>query len=383
MNEARWKRWIVRSAGRIAPHAERDLEALVDVSSPSGDIDAAEAAVAVATALLPDAVEVERLECSSSGYARDLLVCLSGTGSGRLLLLGHLDTVVSHDQHHPLRREGDRLHGPGAIDMKGGVALALGVLRELATCTGEFAEIALLLVVDEEWRTAPFAHAGRFADFDACLCFEGGELTAEGGDAVVVSRKAAGTLHVQAKGRAAHSGAEPDEGRNALLALVQVALRLAGDHDPQGENRLTVVPTILRSGEAFNIVPDKGELFVDVRAGSLEAIEALRDAVPAALDGVTLRTELGRRWPAMDMSARAAVALGDASRLLGRPITGIERGGASDASHLAAGAPLLAIDGLGPLGGGSHASDEHIIGGSLARRAEVALALVAALLGEA
>ena len=59
---------------------------------------------------------------------------------------------------------------------------------------------------------------------------------------------------------------------------------------------------------------------------------------------------------------------------------GTERGGASDASHLAAGAPLLAIDGLGPLGGGSHAPDEHVVTASLLTRAEVALALVAAAL---
>ncbi len=380
MTAAEWKGWIAAEAARIAERAERDVAALVDVSSPSGDAEAAESVVAVASALLPDGVSIERLDCSSPDHAQDLLAHLPGTGEGRLLLLGHLDTVIAHADHHPLRPDGDLLRGPGTIDMKGGVAIAFGVLRALAARPELYAEMALLLVVDEEWRTAPFAHAARFRDHDACLCFEGGELTEAGEDAVVVVRKAAGTLQVEARGRAAHSGSEPDQGRNALLALARVAAAIAAHHDPAGPDRITVVPTIMRSGEAFNIVPPAGELFFDVRASDLAAIEALLDEVPAELDGVELEARLSRRWPAMQMAERAEPLLREASEMLGRPLTGAERGGASDASHLAAGAPLLAIDGLGPLGGGSHAPEEHIVTASLRSRAEVALALVAAAL---
>ena len=381
MTADEWRHWISDGAEQIATRAERDLAALVDVSSPSGDIEAAESVVAVATALLPEGVEVERLECSSPDHAEDLLARVGGAGRGRLLLLGHLDTVVPHGSHHPLRRDGELLRGPGTIDMKGGVALSLGVLRALVQRPELFAEVVLLLVVDEEWRAAPFAHAQRFAAYDACLCFEGGELTADGDDAVVVARKAAGTIRIQASGRASHSGSEPDAGRNALLALSRVAALAAGRHDPGGGERLTVVPTILRSGEAFNVVPGDGELFLDVRAAGLAAVEALLEALPDEIDGVALGAEMIRRWPAMEMTDEARAPLARAADLLGRPIAGIERGGASDASHLAAGAPLLAIDGLGPLGGGSHAPDEHIVAASLRSRAEVAMALAAAVLG--
>jgi glutamate carboxypeptidase len=377
-----WRHWILDGAQRIALRAERDLAALVDVSSPSGDVEAAESVVAVATALLPEGVEVERLECSSPDHAEDLLAHVGGTGDGTLLLLGHLDTVVPHNGHHPLRRDGKLLRGPGTIDMKGGVALSLGVLRALAQRPELFAEVVLLLVVDEEWRTAPFAHAERFAGYDACLCFEGGELTPDGNDAVVVARKAAGTIRIEATGRASHSGSEPDAGRNALLALSRMAAQADDHHDPGGRDRLTVVPTILRSGEAFNVVPGEGELFLDVRAAGLDAVASVLEAVPDEIDGVALSAEMIRRWPAMYMVDSARAPLDRAADLLGRPIVGVERGGASDASHLAAGAPLLAIDGLGPLGGGSHAPDEHIIAASLGSRAEVALALVAAVLGD-
>ena len=79
------------------------------------------------------------------------------------------------------------------------------------------------MVTDEEWRTHPFVHAARFAGYDACLCFEGGQLDDNGDDGVVVRRKAAGTLRVIATGRASHSGSAPDQGRNALLALARTA----------------------------------------------------------------------------------------------------------------------------------------------------------------
>ena len=147
---------MIDAASRMALAAERELEALVAVSSPSGDVEGAEECVALATAFLPTEAEVERVECSTPAHALDLVGRLRGSGELRLLLLGHLDTVVHHDAHRPLARDGDRLTGSGAVDMKGGVALALALMRELADRPQLYAETAVLLVNDEEWRTAPF-----------------------------------------------------------------------------------------------------------------------------------------------------------------------------------------------------------------------------------
>ena len=80
--------------------------------------------------------------------------------------------------------------------MKGGVVLSLGAMRQLVKRPQDYAEIALLVVCDEEWRKGPLKHVERFAGWDACLCFEGGERTTDGDDAVVVRRKAAGTIKV-------------------------------------------------------------------------------------------------------------------------------------------------------------------------------------------
>jgi glutamate carboxypeptidase len=374
--------WVQREAEAIARRAERELEALVAVSSPSGDVHGAEECAAVCAALLPADAEVERPVCSSPGHATDLLARVRGTGTRRILLLGHVDTVIAHDHHKPLRRDPvhpDQLLGSGTVDMKGGVVLALGALRALAARPADFAEAALLLVCDEEWRTAPFGHAERFAGWDACLCFEAGELTADGTEGVVVRRKAAGTIRVRAKGRAAHSGSAPDRGRNALLALASAAQAVAARHAPDGPDRLTAVPTVLHAGDAFNVVPGRGELICDLRADSDAAIRAVLDAIPQDVGGVALQPELARLWPGMDAEEATAALLERAGAALGRPVVGLRRGGASDASHFARVIPLT-VDGLGPRGGKAHNPGEFVLAGSLASRAEVALAVVDAAL---
>jgi glutamate carboxypeptidase len=373
--------FVADGAAEIAARAVRELEALVAISSPSGDVDGADEALALCAALLPPAAECDRVPCSTPGSADDLVARIAGSGRRRILLLGHVDTVIGHPSHVPLRREGDRLYGPGAVDMKGGVVLALGVTRALAARPETFAEVAVLLVTDEEWRLHEFRHISRFASFDACLCFEGGQLAEDGNEGVVVRRKAAGTMRVGATGRAAHSGSAPDQGRNALLALARAAISVAEHHDPDGPERLSVVPTVVRSGEAFNVVPAEGELLFDMRADRSESFERVRAAVPPELDGVALEAEMQRVWPGMDSREATRELLGRAGARLGRPIVGVSRGGASDASHFA---PRIAltVDGLGPRGGAAHNPEEFVLAPTFRQRAEVALALAAEVLAE-
>ena len=373
--------WIEAGAAAIAARAERELEALVAVSSPSGDVRGADEAAAIVAAFVPDSAAVERPPCSSPGHAPDLVARLPGErrDGPRILLVGHLDTVVAHGEHRALQREDEQLVGSGTIDMKAGDVVAIGVLRALAARRGDFAETALLLVNDEEWRVGEFGHVQRFARFSACLCFEAGQTTADGAEAVVVRRKAAGTVRIRAAGRSAHSGTAPDKGVNALLALADAARAVAACHDPQGPDRLTAVPTVLRSGDAFNVVPAAGELICDVRADRLEAFARVLAAVPADVGGATLSAEMVRRWPGMDNREQTASVLRAAGAVLGAPIVGADRGGASDASHFAGAIPVT-IDGLGPRGDGAHAPHEFVLATSIGPRAEVALTIVDAML---
>lgn len=377
LGEMRGKR--LRVAAAIADRALSETVQLVGISTPSGDAAAAELAVAAAISMLPPEAEVERVPCSSPDHADDLLARLRGTGRARIVLVGHLDTVVAHERHQGASAEGNRLRGSGTVDMKGGDAIALGVLRWLAERADLFAEVALLFVNDEEFRTSPFHHGPRFAGFDACLTFEGGERLADGSEALVVKRKAASAIRVVANGVAAHSGANPDHGRSSLLALAAVAQRLASLHDSNGKDALTVVPTMINAGEALNAVPAGGELIVDMRADHEDAFAPVIAAVPNDIDGVGLSVERLRLWPGMDARELAAPVIAKAATAIGRPVAGASRGGASDASNIAPFVPL-SIDGLGPLGGFAHNPHEHLLLDSLAPRAELALAVVEALL---
>jgi len=96
---------------------------------------------------------------------------------------------------------------------------------------------------------------------------------------------------------------------------------------------------------------------------------------------VRLEAELIRRWPGMHSEEATAGLLARAAAALGRPIVPRARGGASDASHMAAAVPVT-VDGLGPRGGAAHNPDEFVLEASLASRAEVALAMIAGALGD-
>jgi glutamate carboxypeptidase len=140
-----------------------------------------------------------------------------------------------------------------------------------------------------------------------------------------------------------------------------------------------VVPTVVRAGQAFNVVPGAGELIFDLRADRMGAFDAVLGAVPAEIDGVKLEARMERVWPGMDAQAGTRAVLEAASARLGRRIIGVSRGGASDASHFAAAIPLT-VDGLGPRGGGAHTPEEFVLAASLRERAEVAVAVALAAL---
>ncbi len=369
--------WIEQNAPKMAQAAERDLEALMAISSPSSDLEAAERIVAVACAMVPATAECHRIPSSTPGHAPDLVITLGGPGTRRILLVGHLDTVVAHDDFISARRSGNRLIGSGSFDMKGGDAIALGLMGALAG-REELAEVSLLLVNDEEWRTGAFAHAARFAGFDACLCFEGGQRSYRGEDAVVVRRKAAVALRITAKGRAAHSGSTPELGANALLALAEVAQVVDGCSDPDGPEHLTAVPTQMDAGVALNVVPPSGQLVCDLRADRIEAFGPVEAAIPPRMGEVEIGVVRDREWPGMDTGEACAPVLARASTALGRPVVAAARGGASDASHFASSIPVT-IDGLGPCGGHAHHPDEYVEI-PLLGRCEVALAIADAIL---
>jgi glutamate carboxypeptidase len=371
-------------ARRARAHVEEELDLLlsdlatwVDVDTPGGDLEALDGmARLLAGTCERYGLEPELLPSPGGLY---LHAALHGTGRARVALLCHHDTVypLGTAAARPFRRQGERCHGPGVADMKGGVAVALHAARALAAGPRPFALVEVVSVPDEESRPGPPTTIDRLASLDAVLCLECGRPSGE----VVSARKGAAWLRVHAEGRAAHAGEAPRAGRNVALALAREALRLA-ELDAAREGT-TLQITALEAGEGLNTVPSRGFLAADVRAATQEDVDWATGRIAAfpAYDGITLRYEdLGgpppfERTPAVALLAETAIAIGGA---LGHEFGEAAAGGVSDGSWTASrGIPTL--DGLGPVGGADHSPDEYVETASFAPRCGVVAGLVAAM----
>lgn len=316
----------------------------------------------------------------------NLLARLDGSGSGHILLLGHSDTVFPRGTaaERPMRIEGDRILGPGACDMKGGLlagCYAVAALAELGF--RDYGRITYLCVSDEEIGERRSLDLIRAAarEADTALTLEAARANGD----IVIARKGARVYAIEAFGRAAHAGVEPEKGRNAILALAHCSLALQQLNGYRPD--VTVNLGVIAGGSEPNVVPDYARLLVDVRAFTIEDLEAVREAAAAAIakemvPGVEVRmAEAGHGHEPMpytpEVAAVEALAQ-EAARELGFTLRGAHTGGASDASLAAAeGKPVL--DGLGPVGGLDHSPDEYILLSSIVPRTALLGKLIIAI----
>lgn len=302
----------------------------------------------------------------------------------RVLLIGHHDTVFPPGTFDAWDHQGDRLRGPGVLDMKGGLACvraALVALDDAGALAG--LPIGLISVADEETGSldsrAFLEEVARGAA--AALVFEAGRTT----DELVVARKGVGTVKVAVTGKAAHAGNDLRLGVNAIWALsrfVDAAQRLG---DGSGA---TVNVGTMRGGTSTNTVPEHAECAIDlrfVRAPDGDALVADLDRIARELTettGARFVLSGGVKRPPLertDASVRLAARYGEAARAEGlgageAPL----QGGGSDANTVSAiGVP--AIDGLGPRGRGYHTHDEHIEVPTLFQRTRALIRFLATL----
>ncbi len=352
------------------------LERLVAIDSGTGDREGLAAEAAVYTKVLQAAgAQVRREAPTPPSVGDNLVATLHGTGKGRILLIAHMDTVFSRGDVAKLKPhwDGDRYIGPGAGDDKSGGVIAVCAFKALrATGFRDFARIDLLLNASEETGSLGSRDLiQRMArDSDLVLNLERGVPT----DKAVVSRKGSSVLIFEFTGRAAHSGLEPEKGRNAVLEAARVALMLGGLANP--DQKTTVTVDILSGGDKTNVVPAHAILKADVRAltaAEFDRVEqaAAQIAAKPAIEGVTITSRLDRDFPPWPRSPSADAMLARANRLyaeLGRSLTGIEVGSSSDASLAAAtGTPTL--DGFGMEGAGAHTPDDSVDLATLTPRA--------------
>jgi glutamate carboxypeptidase len=311
---------------------------------------------------------------------------MSGPGGGRVLLLGHADTVwpAGTALGWPPGRGDGLLHGPGVGDMKGCLVMAAhaaAAARDAGALAG-LGEIELLVIPDEELGSVasrPWIEE-RAAGAAGCLGLEAGWP----GGGVVVERGAVGAVTVTAAGRTAHAAGHEGRGASAVAALAPLVTALEALSRPD-EGVLAGVG-VFRGGVARQVVPDHAELSLDLRAPTSDAADELMHAVTATVDearprAVALTITGGITRPAWPRSASAWLWERARARAaqLDLPLRAVSSRGGSDASFAAAlGVP--ALDGLGPICHDSCARGERIEIASLAERAAL-MALVIADLG--
>ncbi len=359
------------------------LVRLARAESPSLDPEAQREAFAILAAELR-AVGYETRAIRGDGVGDHLYARPGGRKSGRRyqLLVGHLDTVwplgTIHDM--PARRDGDRLFGPGVLDMKGGLVQAIFALGALADL-GLEPEVTpvVLFTSDEEigsrdslrWLERLAGGAERALILEAAFGSAGRLKTA---------RKGTGWFRLTARGRAAHAGTSPQEGLSAILELSHVIQSLFALNDP--DRGVTVNVGQIDGGLRPNVIAPVAVAIVDVRVPSREAaaeVEAAIRELRPVIDGVTIEIEGRMTRPPMEPTPRNRRLWREARRAgqaLGLALDESSVGGASDGNYTSR--HTATLDGLGPVGAGAHAHHEHVVVSELPMRAALLAELMRA-----
>ncbi len=343
------------------------LERVVNIDSGTGDEEGLNRVGAIAAEELRKVgASVELIAPVKPSVGDNVVAMLNGTGKANILLMAHLDTVFAKGTAaaRPFRIEGGRAYGPGVSDDKGGIVAAVYVLKILQDLNFKsYGRITVLLNSNEETGSrGTRALIEKLArEHDVTLNLEAGRS----GDGIVIWRKGSARLTVTVKGRAAHAGGSPEQGRNAAMELAHQVLNIAklGHRGRQ----TTVNVTVLQSGDRSNVIPDSATAHADVRALLNEEFDRVeREAAALARDNkliaeTEVTTTLARSFPVMPQNAQTDRLASMAQSIygeLGKTLNLEGSGGAADSSF-AAGVFKPALDGLGIIGGNGHTDREY------------------------
>jgi glutamate carboxypeptidase len=333
-----------------------DLQALVEVESPSLDLAALDRSAAAVADLI-----TRRLGTPPEIVATEAgpIVHWRGGGEPRVLVLGHHDTVFPMGtlDARPFTVADGRVTGPGVFDMKAGIVQAVHAVASLPDAS----HVEIVMTPDEEVGS----NASReLLEQRALAC--GNVLVLEpsaDGGALKTARKGVGTFELHVHGRASHAGLEPEKGVNSLVAAAELIGRVATFGDPA--KATTVTPTMASSGTAENVVPALTKVKVDVRVSEpaeADRLDALMASLTTTVPEARIEVLGGLNRPPMHESASATLyplAERAAADVGITGLRGVGVGGGSDGNFTAAiGVPTL--DGLGAVGGGAHADHEFV-----------------------
>jgi glutamate carboxypeptidase len=356
---------------------------LVELESPSDNktaVDRLSEVVAAKFAALGGALKIHRADAFGDHLQVDFA---AKSGAQPVLLLGHYDTVypLGTLATMPCRIAGDKLTGPGVLDMKSGIALMLHSIAALKDWYGELPRpVTVLLVSDEEVGSdssraiteALARKAVAVLVLEPSYGFEG---------AVKTARKGVGGYQVKVTGKAAHAGLDFQKGVNAIVELARQIEKITGFTDLK--RGLTVNVGVVSGGSRTNVVPAEAAAQVDVRIARLKDAAGI-DKKLRALRPFNRKCKLevtgGINRPPMERTAGVAALYAKAvaiARDLGWRLGEAAVGGGSD-GNFTAGLGIPTLDGLGAVGDGAHAIHEHILISELPRRAALVAGLIEA-----
>ncbi|MEX2301915.1 MAG: M20 family metallopeptidase [Bryobacterales bacterium] len=368
------------------------IEGLVRIESPTDNKRAVDQAVAYVADNLPKAGKVKlhrereygnhlRIEFSPKAARGRKSASKQG---GQVLGLGHLDTVWAMGtlDRMPCKREKGRLWGPGAFDMKAGVALLVFAAQALHELDIPFDGKYVVQLNSEEEIGSPTSRRHTEAEAKRSRTVFVAEPAFGPKGALKTGRKGGGGYTIRVVGRSAHAGLDFERGASAIVEIARQIERISAWTDLK--SGITVNPGVISGGTRSNVVAEEAEAQVDVRTP--RAVQARRlEKQFRALKPFDRRTRLivdgGLRRPPLERTAKVArlyeLAV-KAGRELGVEVSEAQVGGGSDGNFTAAlGVPTL--DGLGAIGDGAHALHEHIVIDKLSGRAALLVKMIAAV----
>jgi glutamate carboxypeptidase len=357
------------------------LRDLVNIESPSDDkasVDAAAAFVAELAGPLHGRVKTHKQK--RFGDILEIRFGPSRSSRKPVLLLGHLDTVwqLGTLQTMPWRERDGKFYGPGVLDMKAGIVMALAAIRIIGQL-GISRPITLLLNSDEEVGS-PVSRpiTERLAQASSAVLV----LEPAQGLACKTARKGIADYRLHVTGVAAHSGVDFERGHSAIVELARLLQTVAGFTDLRVGR--TVNPGVVSGGTRSNVVAQHAYAEVDVRiakAADAQRVDKLFHALRCADPHCKLEITGGMNRPPMERKAGTVALYKQARKLaaeLGFDLAEASTGGGSDGNFTAAlGVPTL--DGLGAVGEGAHAAHESVVIEHLVPRTALLAAMIATI----
>jgi len=294
------------------------------------------------------------------------------------LFLAHMDTVFDKGVFGdpPVRREGDRMYGPGVIDCKGGIAISLLCMKALLD-HGFDRHIRLILTSDEEISNILGGEKEQqffreqAAGFPCAMNCETAER-----DEVVIARKAILKYRLDVKGVSGHAGKHVFIAKNAVVEAAHKIVALSEKSVPDGT---TYSCNIIQGGSVLNVIPDSCSFSVDVRALTVADMEAAKKTIEqvaetAFIPGTSCQVTLLSTRPPMEKQPQTTELLEKLLSVCGKydlgTLTPIEAGGGSDSCYTQA-AGLPSICGMGASGGRQHTPNEFLNIASVPLRAKI------------